>query len=416
MKVDPDAAGLDPAQLERLTTHLRTRYIEPGKLAGCQTLVARDGVVGYYDAQGFADRERGTSIEPDTIWRIYSMTKPITGVALMQLYEHGHFQLTDPVHRFIPEFRDLKVKEKTADGERRLVDPQRPMNVRDVLMHMSGFGMGAMAVRRPAAPTEGGGAAGGDALPAASDFLHGDRTLETLCADLAERNLDFHPGSHWVYGVSTDICARLVEVISGQRFDDYLQANIFDPLGMVDTGFSVSDEQLPRFSACYRRASDKSLKLQDDPHTSSYRRHPTMLSGGGGLVSTMADYHRFTQMLLNGGELDGVRILGRATVDLMTTNHLPGGGDMREFAMPGGYGEVGFDGMGFGLTMAIGLGPARTAQIGSVGDYMWGGMASTTFWCDPAEDLLVVFMTQLIPSGTYNFRGQLKSLVYPALL
>jgi CubicO group peptidase (beta-lactamase class C family) len=414
VKVDPDAAGLNQAQLERLTAHLRTRYIEPGKLAGCQTLVARDGVVGYYDVQGFADRERGTPIEPDTIWRIYSMTKPITGVALMQLYEQGHFQLNDPVHRFIPEWRDLKVKEKTPDGERRSVDPQRPMNVRDALMHMTGFGMGAMALRRP--PGEVTQQAGQAATGLPADFLHGDRTLESLCSDLAERNLDYHPGTQWVYGVSTDICARLVEVISGQRFDDYLQANVFGPLGMVDTGFSVTDEQLPRFSACYRRASDKSLKLQDDPHTSNYRRHPSMLSGGGGLVSTMHDYHRFTQMLLNGGELDGVRVLGRATVELMTTNHLPGGADMREFAMAGGYGEVGFDGMGFGLTMAIGLGPARTSQIGSTGDYMWGGMASTTFWCDPAEDLLVVFMTQLIPSGTYNFRGQLKSLVYPALI
>jgi CubicO group peptidase (beta-lactamase class C family) len=413
MKVDPDAAGLHPAQLEHLTAHLRERYIEPGKLAGCQTLVARDGVIGYYDTQGVADRERGTPIGPDTIWRIYSMTKPITGVALMQLYEQGHFQLTDPVHRFIPEWRDLKVKERDGDGERHLVDPQRPMNVRDVLMHMSGFGMGAMALRRPGATQE---AAQAEGLPPAGDFLHGDRTLESLCADLVARNLDHHPGTQWVYGVSTDICARLVEVISGQRFDHYLQANVFDPLDMVDTGFSVSDEQLPRFSACYRRASDKSLKLQDDPETSPYRRHPSMLSGGGGLVSTMHDYHRFTQMLLNGGDLDGVRILGRKTVELMTTNHLPGGGDMRQFAQPGGYGEVGFDGMGFGLTMAVGLGPDRTAQIGSAGDYMWGGMASTTFWCDPTENLLVVFMTQLIPSGTYNFRGQLKSLVYPALV
>jgi CubicO group peptidase (beta-lactamase class C family) len=401
MKVNPDAAGLNPAQLDRIGEHLRTRYIEPGKLAGCQTVVARGGNVGYYEALGLADRERGTAIAEDTIWRIYSMTKPITGVALMQLYEQGHFQLTDPVHRFIPQWRDLKVKETDGSGERRLVDPIRPMNIRDVLMHMSGFGMGAMGVR-----TEGG----------RDNFLDGGRTLADLCADLAERNLDFHPGTHWAYGVSTDICARLVEIISGQRFDDYLRANIFQPLGMADTGFRVTDEQLPRFSACYRRASDKSLKLQDDPETSPYRSERKLLSGGGGLVSTMADYVRFAQMLLNGGELDGTRILGRKTVELMTINHLPGGGDMRQFAMPGGYGEVGFDGMGFGLTMAVSLEPTRTAQIGSTGDFMWGGMASTTFWCDPTEDLLVVFMTQLIPSGTYNVRGQLKSLVYPALL
>ncbi|MGY6499769.1 MAG: serine hydrolase domain-containing protein [Acidimicrobiales bacterium] len=407
MKVDPDAAGLDAGQLARIGEHLRRNYIDPGKIAGCQTLVARGGEVGYYEALGQMDRERGKPIEPDTIWRIYSMTKPITGVALMSLYEQGHFQLSDPVHRFIPEWRGLKVKQRNADGTKTLVDPVRPMTVRDVLMHMSGFGMGAMRLRF--------GTGEGAGEQPADSFLDGDRTLETMCADLAERDLDFQPGSQWVYGVSTDICARLVEIMSGQRFDDYLRTTLFDPLGMVDTAFRVTDDKLDRFSACYRRGSDKSLKVQDDPETSPYRAERSMLSGGGGLVSTMVDYHRFAQMLLNGGELDGVRILGRKTVDLMTTNHLPGDSDMAAFAQPGGYGEVGFDGMGFGLTMAIGLGPARTGQIGSAGDYMWGGMASTTFWCDPAEDLLVVFMTQLIPSGTFNFRGQLKSLVYPAL-
>ena len=402
IKANPDAAGLNPAQLERIGTHLRTRYIEPGKLAGCQTVVARGGTIGYYDALGLADRERGIPIAEDTIWRIYSMTKPITGVALMQLYEQGHFQLSDPVHRFIPELGGVKVKERGTDGEHRLVDPARPISVRDALMHMTGFGLGTMGVNLSAG--EGG------------DFLHGDHDLASVCASLGERPLDFHPGTHWAYGISTDICARIVEVISGRTFDDYLRTEIFEPLGMVDTAFSVSDDQAERFAACYRRASDKSLKIQDDPETSPYRRPHTMFSGGGGLVSTMTDYVRFAQMLLSGGELDGTRILGRKTVELMTTNHLPEGGDMADFAVPGGYGEVGFDGMGFGLTMAVSLGPARTAQIGSAGDFMWGGMASTTFWCDPVEDLLVVFMTQLIPSGTYNFRAQLKSLVYPALL
>ena len=402
MKVNADAAGLNQMQLDRLTRHLQERYIDAGKLAGCQTLVARGGTVGYYEALGQMDRERGKPITDDTIWRIYSMTKPITGVALMSLYEQGHFQLSDPVHRFIPELRDVKVKEKGPDGERRLVDPHRPISVRDALMHMTGFGMGTMSINlSPGAP---------------GDFLHGDHTLESVCARLGERPLDFHPGTQWAYGISTDICARIVEVVSGQSFDDYLRSAIFEPLGMVDTGFSVSDDQLDRFSACYRRASDKSLKLQDDPETSPYRRPHTMFSGGGGLVSTMADYYRFTPMMLNGGELDDVRVLGRKTVELMTTNHLPGDADMAAFAVPGGYGEVGFDGMGFGLTMAVGLGAARTSQIGSTGDFMWGGMASTTFWCDPAEDLLVVFMTQLLPSGTYNFRGQLKALVYPALV
>ena len=408
MKANPDAAGLNPAQLERLTTHLQTRYIDPGKLAGCQTVVARGGTVGYSEALGVADRERGLGIADDTIWRIYSMTKPITGVALMQLYEQGHFQLNDPVHRFIPELRDVKVKETGPDGERRLVDPARPISVRDALMHMTGYGLGTMGIN-----LSGDRSQAGDQR---ADFLHGDHDLETACAALGDRPLDFHPGTRWAYGMSTDICARIVEVISGRTFEDYLRSELFEPLGMVDTGFWVPDEKADRFSACYRRASDKTLKLQDDPANSPYRKPHTMFSGGGGLVSTMADYVRFGQMMLNGGELDGIRVLGPKTIELMTTNHLPDNADMAAFAVPGGYGEVGFDGMGFGLTMAIGLGPARTAQIGSVGDYMWGGMASTTFWCDPAEELLVVFMTQLMPSGTYNFRGQLKSLVYPALL
>lgn len=399
-KINPDAAGLDASRLDRIRHHLQTRYIDPGKLAGCSVAVARGSHLGYYEELGLRDRERGLPVTEDTIWRIYSMTKPITGVALMSLYEQGHFQLTDPVHRWIPEWRGLKVTETADDGSTRLVDPIRPTNVRDVLMHMSGFGSGTLTLR-----TEGG-----------KSFLDGDHTLESFCAGLGSTNLDFHPGTRWAYGISTDVCARLVEVISGQRFDDYLRTAIFEPLGMVDTAFDVPDDKVDRFAANYGRANDKSLRLLEDPETSPYRTLRSFLSGGGGLVSTMPDYLRFTQMLLNGGELDGVRILGRKTVELMTMNHLPGGGDMAAFALPGGYGEVGFNGMGFGLTMAVSQGPVEAAQIGSAGDYMWGGMASTTFWCDPAEDLLVVFMTQLIPSGTYNFRAQLKSLVYPTLL
>jgi CubicO group peptidase (beta-lactamase class C family) len=227
--------------------------------------------------------------------------------------------------------------------------------------------------------------------------------------------LVFHPGRHWLYSVSTDICGRLVEIISGQRFDDYLRETIFEPLGMTDTAFMVPDHKAGRFAACYRRTASKRLALVDDPQRSGYRQQPSFLSGGGGLVSTATDYLRFCEMLLSGGELDGVRILGRKTVELMTANHLPGDGDLTSFAIPGGYGEVGFDGMGFGLTMAVAKAPAATQVIGSPGEYTWGGAASTIFWADPAENLAVVFMTQLLPSGTFNFRGQLKTLVYPAI-
>ena len=406
MKIDPDAAGLDPARLERITDHLRRRYIEPQKIAGCQTLVYRHGSVGYFSSLGSMDLERDKPIGEDTIFRLYSMTKPITGVALMTLYEQGHFQLSDPVHRFIPEWRDLKVAEHQPDGTTRLVEPERPMSVRDALMHMTGLGWGvdgpltmdrfldAMAEVR-------GGATG---------------TLETMITNLAAKPLVFHPGSRWFYGLSTDVCGRLVEVISGQRFDDYLRTEIFEPLQMSDTGFSVADENVDRFAANYGRRRDKTLALIDDPERSSYRHTPSFLSGGGGLVSTTEDYLRFCRMLLGGGELDGTRVLGRKTIELMTTNHLPGGCDLAAHAVPGGYGETGFDGVGFGLTLAVGLGQVETQTIGSRGDFYWGGAASTAFWVDPAEDLVVIFMTQLMPSGSFNFRGQLRSLVYPAII
>ena len=403
MKVDPDAAGLDVRQLAHVAEHLTRRYIEPGKIAGCQTLVARHGHVGYFDSLGSMDLERGKPVVEDTIWRIYSMTKPITGVALMQLYERGHFKLSDPVHRFLPEWRDLKVRETAPDGSERLVAPARPMTVRDLLMHMSGLGPRAREIRNEVE------------ADAAADPPVGDGTLAELVRRLADEPLVFHPGTRWFYSVSTDIVGRLVEVISGRRFDEYLQEEIFDPLGMVDTGFVVPDGEIERFAANYERGPDRRLALLDDPERSRYRRPRPLLSGGGGLVSTTADYLRFCQMLLDGGQLEGARILGRKTVELMALNHLPGGGELRSFALPGAYGETGFDGVGFGLTMAVGLGPVETETIGSAGDFYWGGAASTIFWIDPVEDMVVIFMTQFMPSRTFDFRGQLKALVYPAL-
>ena len=406
MKIDPDGAGFDAKRLGRITEHLNRRYIEPQKIAGCQTVVARHGEVGYFSSLGSMDLERGKPVGEDTIWRIYSMTKPITGVALMTLYEHGHFQLDDPVHRFIPEWRDLKVAEKQPDGSTQLVEPERPMSVRDALMHMTGLGWG---IEGPLLM---------DRFLEAMAIVRGgpNGTLQTMIENLADKPLVFHPGTRWLYGLSTDLCGRLVEVISGQRFDDYLRTEIFGPLQMRDTAFSVPDTEIDRFAASYARRRDKTLKLLDDPERSLYRSEPSFLSGGGGLVSTTEDYLRFCRMLLGGGELDGVRILGRKTVELMTINHLPGEEELRQFALPGGYGETGFDGVGFGLTMAVGLGQAETQAIGSKGDFYWGGAASTIFWVDPTEDLIAIFMTQLMPSGTFNFRGQLKSIIYPAIV
>ena len=406
MKIDPDAAGLDAKRLERITEHLTTRYIEPQKIAGCQVAVTRHGAVGYFRSFGSMDLEAGTSMRDDAIFRIYSMTKPIIGVALMTLYERGAFQLDDPVSRWIPEWRDLKVK----DGAGGLVAPNRPMTVRDTLMHMTGLGWGVDSLDM------------NDFLGAMVRLRGGPGgTLETMVTNLAALPLEFHPGERWLYGVSTDIVGHLVQLMSGRPLDEYLQAEIFGPLQMVDSGFSVPDDKIDRFTSNYGRTKYKTLKKIDDAQSSSYRKRPAFLSGGGGLVSTTEDYVRFCQMLVNGGELDGVRVLGRKTVDLMRTNHLPATkngspAELREYAVPGGYGETGFDGIGFGLTMAVGLGEAATQSIGPAGDYYWGGAASTIFWVDPVEDLAVVFMTQLMPSGTFNFRGQLRSLVYPSII
>jgi CubicO group peptidase (beta-lactamase class C family) len=406
MKIDAEAAGMDATRLSRIDDHLRRRYLDPGKIAGCQVAVMRRGVVAHFSSLGYADRERQVPVAENTIWRIYSMTKPIAGVALMSLYEHGDFQLTDAVSRLIPEWSDLRVAERSDDGSTRLVEPHRPMQIRDLMMHTSGLGYG-----RDNADLN---LEIGDGQRPPSIRLDDD--LETMVSRLAGSPLRFHPGTRWLYSLGIDVCGRLVEVLSGRRFDDYLATEIFAPLGMANTGFFVSEQDVPRFAANYARNARKELTLVDDPRQSSYLTPPTFLSGGGGLVSTTGDYLRFCQMLQSGGEVDGRRVLGRKTVELMTINHLPGGGQLSEFALDGGYGEVGFDGMGFGLTMSVSQGPAGTGAIGTRGEYMWGGAASTIFWVDPAEELIVVFMTQLLPSATFNFRGQLKALVYPAIV
>ncbi len=407
MDIDAAAAGFDEGRLARIDEHLERSYVQPGKIAGCQTLVARRGQVAHFSSLGSMDLERGRPVQDDTIWRLYSMTKPITGVALMTLYERGYFQLTDPVHRFIPSWRGIQVRERAEDGSTQLVAPDRPPSIRDVMMHTAGLGYGPGNADL-ALPEPGSGNRGSSA----------DRyeSLEALVEDLATAPLRFQPGTHWLYSFGTDVCARLVEVISGMRFDEYLQQEVFDPLGMVDTGFVVGDDAVDRFATCYGRNARKELVVVDDPGDSAYRKPRSFLSGGGGLVGTTVDYFRFCQMLCDGGQLDGTRVLAPRTVELMTINHLPGGVQLADVARPGAYGETGFEGMGFGLTMAVSQGPAQTGVSGTAGELMWGGAASTTFWVAPEDDLVVVFMTQLLPSGTFNFRGQLKALVNAAIV
>ena len=407
MKLNPVAAGFDASRLQRIDEHLQTRYVDAGKIAGAEVVVARRGHIAHRASIGDMDRERSTPVGDDTIWRWYSMTKPVTGVALLSLYERGLFQLSDPIDRWIPEFGDVKVKERSADGTRHLVDPQRRISVRDAMMHMTGIGYGPKEARLDLNNLASGSLA---------SAMGKGATLQTLMERLGGEPLLFHPGSHWLYSWSTDVCARLVEAISGQRFDEYLQATVFDPLKMADTGFFVREGEGHRLAALYSRDANKQLKLLEDPATSRSLRPTTFLSGGGGLLGTTGDYLRFCQMLLNGGELDGARVLGPKTVALMASNHLPGGGDLHGVARPGGYGEVGFEGMGFGLTVAVSNGPVATQATGSAGEYMWGGAASTIFWIDPAEELVAIFMTQLIPSGTFDFRAQLKSLIYSAIV
>lgn len=400
MQIDADAAGLDQSRLGRIDEHLRARYLDPGKIAGYQVAVVRGGTVGHLSSGGLMDRERDKPVGPDTIWRWYSMTKPVTGVALMSLYERGHFQLDDPIDRWIPEWKNMTVRERDADGAEHIVPADRAPTIRDVLTHTSGIGYGPE---------------NRDIDLDQSSWTAG-RDLAWLAASFGAWPLRFQPGTRWLYSHGMDIAARLVEIMSGRPFDEYLRTEIFEPLGMADAGFWVDDDRLDRFAACYGRNSRKELVLVDDPERSGYRNKPTLFNGGGGLVGATADYVRFASMLANRGELAGHRVLGRKTIELMATNHLEGDGSVEDFALPGGYGEVGFNGNGFGLTVAVSKGPAASGAVGSPGEFMWGGAASTTFWVDPVEDLAVVFMTQLIPSGTFNFRGQLKSIIYSALL
>ncbi len=405
MEVDPDKAGMSEARLERVTERFATHYVEPGRIAGCQITVARGGHVAYHRSLGLADREQGIPIAEDTIFRIYSMTKPVASVALMQLYERGLFGLLDPVHRYIPSWRTQKVGTVQADGTVTASSPERPVNVRDLLMHTSGIAGdifrdnvidSTFSQARSAAARE------------------APETLESVTELLGEHPLKFEPGSRWNYGISTDVVARLVEILSGLRFDEYLQREIFDPLGMVDTGFFVPEDSHDRLAACYRFQPAQPPRLMRGQYARGVLHPRAYLSGAGGLVSTSRDYGAFCHMLANGGHVEGRRIVGRKTLELMTVNHLPGGATLQDLAI-GGFGEAGYEGTGFGLGFAVGLGPAATALPGSPGEYYWGGSASTTFWVDPAEDLYVVFMTQLFPSGTYPFRDQLRALVYQAL-
>ena len=403
---NPAAAGFDGERLARIDDHFCRSYVETGKIAGYQVVVGRRGHVAHRSTGGCMDLDSGEALHDQAIWRLYSMTKPITAVALLSLVERAKVKLNDPIARFLPEWRDVKVSVPRGDGTFDLVELERPISVKHTLMHMTGIGPGPKEARLDlGALAEGGG----------SRRLDASTTLADLSRLLATEPLRFQPGAHWFYSWSSDICARLVEVIADEQFGAYVQRTVLDPLGMVDTGFHVPEAKAHRVPSLYARGASRETRLVDDRRRNHLCRQPALQSGGGGLVGTADDYARFCQALTAGGVLDGARVLARPTVELMRTNHLPGGGQLRDFALPGGYGEVGFDGNGFGLQVAVGLGPAATGAVGSAGDFMWGGAASTVFWIDPTEELYAIFMTQLLPSGVYDFHGQLRSLVYAAI-
>ena len=401
--------GLDAGRLERITEHLERNYIAPGKIAGCQVTVARHGHFAYARSFGAMDLERGKPMADDTIFRIYSMTKPITSVALMTLYEQGYFQLNDPVSRVVPSWKNHRVW-TSGEGDTMQTEPaHRPVSFRDVLSHTAGL-------------TYGGGLPGvGIQHPIDRIYrelkvrsVGGADSMQVFMDKLGQVPLRYQPGTAWMYSLATDVCGALVELISGKPFAQYLQETIFDPLGMNDTRFFVAPEKADRFAANYQRGPDKKLKLIDDPGASDFLKEPGFKSGGGGLTGTSADYLRFCEMLRRGGELDGQRILGPRTIELMHMNHLPGGKDLTQLAL-GTFSETANEGVGFGLGFASTMGQVETGTLGA-GDYYWGGAASTIFWVDPKEDLSVVFMTQLMPSGTFNFRGQLKSIIYSSII
>jgi CubicO group peptidase (beta-lactamase class C family) len=401
--------GLDAGRLERIGEHLERNYIGPGKIAGCQVSVARHGHLAYFKSFGSMDLERGKPMADDAIFRIYSMTKPITSVALMTLYEQGYFQLNDPVSRVVPSWKEHRVW-TSGEGDVMQTEPaHRPVSFRDVLSHTTGL-------------TYGGGLPGvGIQHPIDQIYrdlkvrsVGGADSMQVFMDKLGQVPLRYQPGTAWMYSLATDVCGALVELISGKPFAQYLDETIFQPLGMKDTAFQVAAEKQGRFAANYQRGPDKKLKLIDDPATSDFTKEPGFKSGGGGLTGTSADYMRFCEMLRRGGELDGARILGPRTIELMHMNHLPGGKDLTQLAI-GTFSETANEGVGFGLGFASTLGQVQTGTLGA-GDYYWGGAASTIFWVDPKEDLSVVFMTQLMPSGTFNFRGQLKSIIYSSII
>ena len=395
-------AGLDPERLARIDDFLEQRYLQPDRFKGCVTLVHRRGTTVHFSAQGLMDAERERAMRTDTLFRIYSMTKPLTCLAFMMLVEEGKVALDDPVSRYIPAWKDLGVLAGGALGDFRTTPCERPMLVVDLMRHTSGLTYGFQQSNAVDAAYRQLGIGGVE--------LTG--SLPRLVDTLAALPLVFSPGEAWNYSVATDVLGYLVGEISGRPFEAVLRERLTGPLGMDDTGFFVPPEKSDRLAACYRLEAQGTV-LADDPMASPFLRPPTLVSGGGGLVSSAEDYLRFCRMLLGGGALDGRRYVSPKTLRLMGANHIPGGRDIRA-ASRSMFSEAAYAGIGYGLGLATTIDQPATLIPGTAGDLFWGGMASTAFWIDPAEDLAVIFLTQLIPSSAYPVRRELRTLVYAA--
>ncbi|MFB9929838.1 serine hydrolase domain-containing protein [Amycolatopsis halotolerans] len=403
VEADPADAGFDGARLRRIDRHF-ARYVDDGLLPGFLAVVSRHGRIVHVASHGARDVEAGAPVETDTIWRIFSMTKPVTSVAAMTFVEEGLIDLTDPISRWLPEFAEPRVYAKGSALAPVTEPATEPIRLWHLLSHTSGLTYGFHHTHPADAIYRAGGYEWG--TPPGLDLAECTKAW-------ARFPLVFQPGAEWNYSVATDVLGRLVEVLAGKPLDEVFAERIFGPLGMTDTGFWTSDTD--RLAALYLPAPGTKQLVRNDAFGAVGTSRPACLSGGGGLVSTAADYHRFTQMLLRRGELDGVRVLSPRTVDLMTANHLPGHVDLEAYGRPL-FAEMPFDGYGFGLGFSVLIDSVKAKTLATPGEYAWGGAASTAFWVDPDEDLTVAFYTQLLPSSTHPIRQQLRQLVYQAML
>ena len=381
------------------------RYVDQGKFPCSIVQVADDDGVVYTDEYGFADLEAQTPITPQSIFRIYSMTKPITSIVLMQLFEEGHFLLEDPVERFLPDLANPQVMTGGTDQAPQTRPAARSITIRDLLTHSSGLTYGFLRQTPLDARYRKQGL---------GDFTLPDYSLSEAVRLLGQEPLLFEPGTSWNYSMSTDLCGAVIEAITGATLAQAFAERVFEPLAMLDTGFSVPADALDRFTSLYVPIPPGELTRMEPWNGSPYAKPPSFLSGGGGLVSTIGDYQKFASMLLAGGVSGDNRIIGRRTLEYMASNHLPGGRLLNELGQSS-FAETVMEGMGFGLGFHVVEDPAANGAVCSPGEFGWGGAASTVFWVDPVERLTVIFMTQLLPSSTYPVRRQLRSAVYQAL-